>query len=92
MLSLEASHATSLILARLNLLCRATELTMEIEVLALLQSALGAARTAEDSHLSVRSNAASLELAQLPVKVDDLDVRIGDAWTRLDRVSPSRRT
>jgi len=94
MLSLEASHATSLILARLNLLCRATELTMELEVLALLQSALGVsegAHTGEDSHLSARSDAASSELAQLPTKVVALDERLGEAWSRLDRVSPRRR-
>ena len=92
MLSLEASHATSLILARLKLLCRATELTMELEVLALLQSALGAVRTAEDSHLSARSNAASIELAQLPPKFVEVDQQLGEAWGRLDRVSPSPRT
>ena len=92
MLSLEASHATSLILARLNLLCRATELTMELEVLALLQSALGAARTGEGTHLSARSSAASIELEQLPPKFVEVDEQLGEAWSRLDRVSPSRRT
>ena len=92
MLSLEASHATSLILTRLKLLCRATELTMELEVLALLQSALGAARTGESTHLSARSDAASIELEQLPSKVVEVDGKLGEAWSRLARVSPSPRT
>jgi hypothetical protein len=97
MLSQEASSLTRLILMRHSLACRAVELDVELEVLALLQSvpdpALGErARIDADKRLSSRVEDARAEAALLPGLLARLEIRIRAAWGRLHRASPCPRT
>jgi hypothetical protein len=97
MLSQEASSLTRLILTRHSLFCRAVELDVELEVLALLQTApdlsLGPqAQIDADQRLDVRVDDALAESALLPALIAGLEGRISGAWARLHRASPCPRT
>ena len=97
MLSQEASSLTRLILTRHSLFCRAVELDVELEVLALLQfvpeSTLAEdARIDADLRLISRVDDALAESALLPALIAGLEGRISGAWERLHRASPCPRT
>ncbi len=93
MLSSEGSILTRLILARQTLVCRAIELDLQFEVLALVESmqdACSDAHTATDARTTTTQSRKELsaELSLLPERIEDLDRQIERAWHRLDRVSP----
>jgi hypothetical protein len=97
MLSHEASSLTRLILTRHSLFCRAVELDVELEVLALLHSVpdltlAPQAQIEADLRLNVRVDDALAESALLPALIGGLEDRISGAWAQLHRASPCPRT
>jgi hypothetical protein len=93
MLSSEGSTLSRLILARHTLICRAIELDLQLEVLALVEAAQNATSYSESAappEQSVRPTHQQLsaELALLPALIADLDSRLDSAWQRLHSVSP----
>jgi hypothetical protein len=94
MLSSEGSLLARLILERHTLICRAIDLDMQFEVLALLEStqdgccADSPAATDVRVHFSDSRKRLSADVELLPALVDDLEAQIERAWRRLDRVSP----
>jgi len=93
MLSSEGSTLSRLILARHTLICRAIEVDLQFEVLALVESAQTASSYADAASPAQKSfshtrQRLSAELAALPALIADLDGQLDRAWQRLHTVSP----
>jgi len=93
MLSSEGSTLSRLILARHTLICRAIEVDLQLEVLALVESAQNASSYSDASSPVQKSfrrtrQRLSAEVAVLPALIEDLDGQLDRAWQRLHTVSP----
>jgi hypothetical protein len=97
MLSLEASRLTNLILTRHTLECRAVELEVRLNMLALLECAPDLplalhGASGEDACPAELRDAAAAELKVLPALLAGVEERIRLAWQRLQSASPTRRS
>ena len=97
MLSAESSVLTDLIIARHVLLCRAAELDLHMDMLSSLEAVSAdpnelAADVHDRALFRQFREQASVQIAQLPVVIADLQCRIHTARERLDRVSPAQRS
>ena len=93
MLSSEGSTLSRLILARHTLICRAIEVDLQLEVLALVEAVQNATSypdalsPAQQSFRHTRQRL-SAEVAVLPALIQELDGQLERAWERLHTVSP----
>lgn len=93
MLSSEGSTLSRLILTRHTLICRAIEVDLQLEVLALVETAQNASSYAESAAPAQQSfgdtrESLRAERAVLPALIAELDGQLDRAWQRLHSVSP----